>query len=76
MILVGANGLSYEEAATICEVEIGTIKSRLTRARSKLVELLALDETVEPAAPEEGRLSGYYRPPMCGNAALTAPTSS
>jgi RNA polymerase sigma-70 factor, ECF subfamily len=48
LILVGANGLSYEEAATICEVEIGTIKSRLSRARSRLVELLALDETAEP----------------------------
>jgi RNA polymerase sigma-70 factor, ECF subfamily len=45
LILVGANGLSYEQAATICDVEIGTIKSRLSRARSKLVEILGLDET-------------------------------
>ncbi len=50
LILVGANGLSYEEAATICEVEIGTIKSRLSRARSKLVELLQLEEGQEPEA--------------------------
>jgi RNA polymerase sigma-70 factor, ECF subfamily len=50
LILVGANGLSYDEAATICEVEIGTIKSRLSRARAKLVELLALDETAGPSA--------------------------
>ena len=50
LILVGANGLSYEEAATICEVEIGTIKSRLSRARSKLVELLQLEEAEEPEA--------------------------
>ena len=49
LILVGANGLSYEEAATICEVEIGTIKSRLSRARSKLVELLELEQASEPA---------------------------
>ena len=49
LILVGANGLSYEEAATICDVEIGTIKSRLSRARSKLVELLALEEGADPA---------------------------
>jgi RNA polymerase sigma-70 factor (ECF subfamily) len=48
LTLVGASGLSYEEAAAICDVEIGTIKSRLSRARTKLVELLALDE---PAAP-------------------------
>ena len=45
LILVGANGLSYEEAAEICQVEIGTIKSRLSRARSKLVELLALEDS-------------------------------
>ena len=50
LILVGANGLSYEEAATICEVEIGTIKSRLSRARSKLVELLSLEGAGEPPA--------------------------
>src|SRR6516225_215144 len=45
LTLIGASGLSYEEAAAICEVEIGTIKSRLSRARAKLVELLGLDET-------------------------------
>ena len=44
VILVGANGLSYEEAAEVCDAEIGTIKSRLSRARSKLVELLDLDD--------------------------------
>ena len=42
LILVGASGLTYEEAAAICKVEIGTIKSRLNRARSKLIKLLAL----------------------------------
>jgi RNA polymerase sigma-70 factor (ECF subfamily) len=41
LTLVGASGLSYEEAAEICKVGIGTMKSRLSRARSKLVELLA-----------------------------------
>jgi RNA polymerase sigma-70 factor, ECF subfamily len=55
LILVGANGLSYEEAATICEVEIGTIKSRLSRARSKLVELLGLDETSDPLTRQRVR---------------------
>ena len=54
LTLIGANGLTYEEAAAICEVEIGTIKSRLSRARSKLVELLGLDETAEPAGRAQG----------------------
>ena len=54
LTLIGASGLSYEEAAAICEVEIGTIKSRLSRARAKLVELLGLDETAD--GPVERRL--------------------
>jgi RNA polymerase sigma-70 factor, ECF subfamily len=44
LTLVGAIGLSCEEAAQICDVKIGTIKSRLLMARSNLVELLALQE--------------------------------
>jgi len=40
LIMVGATGLSYEEAAEICGVAIGTIKSRVNRARTKLAELL------------------------------------
>ncbi len=40
LILVGASGVSYEEAAAICGVEVGTIKSRLSRARSQLVAIL------------------------------------
>lgn len=36
LILVGATGLSYEEAAAICGCAVGTIKSRLSRARRDL----------------------------------------
>lgn len=48
LILIGASGLSYEEAAEICDCAIGTIKSRLSRARQKLGEML----DVEPTAAE------------------------
>jgi RNA polymerase sigma-70 factor (ECF subfamily) len=40
LILVGASGLSYEEAAAVCGSAVGTIKSRVNRARAKLAELL------------------------------------
>ena len=48
-MLVGANGYTYEEAAVICRVETGTIKSRLSRARSKLIKLLDLPDLRVPA---------------------------
>lgn len=43
LTLVGAQGFSYEEAAEMCGVAIGTIKSRANRGRAKLAELLDLD---------------------------------
>lgn len=36
IILIGASGLSYEEAAEICGCAVGTIKSRVSRARKAL----------------------------------------
>jgi RNA polymerase sigma-70 factor (ECF subfamily) len=46
LILVGASGFSYEEAAQICGCAIGTVKSRVFRARTQLGKALAL-ETVD-----------------------------
>ena len=43
LILVGASGFSYEEAAAICECAVGTSKSRVNRARTRLAELLAIE---------------------------------
>ena len=40
LLLVAASGFSYEEAATICDVAMGTIKSRVNRARNRLAEIL------------------------------------
>jgi RNA polymerase sigma-70 factor, ECF subfamily len=42
IILIGATGLSYEEAAAVCGCAIGTIKSRVNRARHRLQELLSV----------------------------------
>jgi len=43
LILVGASGFSYEEAAQICGCAVGTIKSRVNRARSRLAQILSID---------------------------------
>lgn len=47
LTLIGAAGLSYEDTAEICGVAIGTIKSRVSRGRARLVALLAAGELVE-----------------------------
>ena len=44
LILVAAEGLSYEDAAQVCGVAIGTIKSRAHRARERLAQLLGLHD--------------------------------
>lgn len=44
LLLVGASGFSYEEAAQMCGVAVGTVKSRVFRARMQLVELMGLNE--------------------------------
>jgi len=40
LLLVGAGGFSYEEAAEICGCAVGTIKSRVGRARAALNAML------------------------------------
>jgi RNA polymerase sigma-70 factor, ECF subfamily len=57
LIMIGAMGLSYEEAAAICHVAVGTMKSRVNRARTRLADLLGLPPHTEtppkgPAAPK------------------------
>jgi RNA polymerase sigma-70 factor (ECF subfamily) len=47
ILLVGAEGFTYEEAAVICGTKVGTIKSRVNRARTRLAELLGYDEVAD-----------------------------
>lgn len=55
LTLVGASGCSYEEAAQICGCAVGTIKSRVNRARKKLADMLGLDEEGQ-SVPNEGQM--------------------
>ena len=50
LLLVSVEGLSYEDAAAVCGVPLGTIKSRANRARLRLAQLLRhpFDEDVGP----------------------------
>jgi RNA polymerase sigma-70 factor (ECF subfamily) len=47
LLLVCAAGLSYEETAAICRTNIGTIKSRINRARSRLAAVLSIENVAE-----------------------------
>lgn len=40
LLLVGASGFTYEQAARICDCATGTMKSRVARARAELAAML------------------------------------
>jgi len=50
LVLVGAAGLTYEEAAEICGCALGTIKSRVNRARTRLLKLMEAEEAADVMA--------------------------
>jgi RNA polymerase sigma-70 factor (ECF subfamily) len=68
LILVGAGGFAYEEAAAICGCAVGTVKSRVSRARRALQAILergdykrdgrAADEAMNSILSQAERLSG------------------
>ena len=57
LTLVGALGFSYEEAAAICDCAVGTIKSRVNRARIRLASLLAIETTEGVEDDHDTRMS-------------------
>jgi RNA polymerase sigma-70 factor (ECF subfamily) len=52
LVLVGARGLSYEEAAAVCNVPIGTMKARVSRGRRRLAAALEGDPPPAPRSAE------------------------
>jgi RNA polymerase sigma-70 factor, ECF subfamily len=66
LILIGASGFSYKEAAEICGCAVGTVKSRVNRARITLVELLSLED-IDDFGPDQAS-----RAVVAGNVGMSA----
>lgn len=49
LLLVASSGFTYDEAAHVCGCSVGTIKSRVSRARERLAELIDTDLTYQRA---------------------------
>ena len=52
LILVGGSGFAYEEAAQICGCALGTLKSRVNRARTAIAALMSIETTGDVGRPE------------------------
>jgi len=66
-ILVGASGFSYKEAAEICGCAVGTVKSRVHRARVTLAELLSIED-IDDFGPDQAS-----RAAIAGTVGMSAP---
>ena len=57
LILVGAGGFAYEEAAEICRCAVGTVKSRVSRARRALHGILESGGYLRDGSPADQAMS-------------------
>lgn len=55
LILIGAEGFAYEEAAQMCGCAVGTMKSRVNRARTRLSAMLEIKESAMAGEATKGK---------------------
>ena len=61
LLLVGAEGFSYEEVALMCGCAVGTIKSRVNRARNRLCEVMGIEGASAFGVERQSRVHGTHR---------------
>jgi RNA polymerase sigma-70 factor, ECF subfamily len=62
LVLVGAVGMSYEEAAGVAQCAVGTMKSRVNRARTKLAQMLGIPDA-DAFGPDAATVGTIAREP-------------
>ena len=58
ILLVGLEGFSYEDAAKILAVPVGTVRSRLSRGRESLRRRFGIEEKIDPSLASQDRPKG------------------
>jgi RNA polymerase sigma-70 factor (ECF subfamily) len=62
LVLIGVQGLPYDQVAQICNCEVGTVKSRVFRARELLRTMLLGEQPIAPRPVRQGGRGARSRP--------------
>ncbi|MDN4172288.1 RNA polymerase sigma factor SigM [Nocardioides sp. SOB77] len=76
LVLVDMEGYSVAEAAAVLECAVGTVKSRCSRGRARLADLLEIERPVRPGSPSRNPAAARHvggQAGLTGSAAVPAP---